>query len=100
MVASAAGTVRTAAVEVGAQAAVPTAAVEVEVEALVAAALTGAEVPVRAAAALLAVVVAGAAITKGSCNACLYPHDASIINCCAGLSKRRSSAKGPLDMAC
>jgi hypothetical protein len=56
-------------VEVGAQASVPTAAVEVEVEALVAAALTGAEAPVRAAAALLAVVVAGAAITKGFCNA-------------------------------
>jgi hypothetical protein len=69
MVASAAGTVRTAAlVEAGALAAVPTAAAEVEAP-VGAAALTGVEAPVRAAAALLAVVVAGAAITKGFCNA-------------------------------
>jgi hypothetical protein len=78
MVASAAGTLRGAAVEVGAQAAVPTEAVEVE--ALVAAAaLTGVAAPVQAAEALLAAGVAGAAITKGFCDACVYPYDASVI---------------------
>jgi hypothetical protein len=76
--ASAAGTVHTPAVEVGALAAVPTA--EAEVEAPVgAAALTGVEAPVLAVVVAVAAVVVGGAITKGFCNACVYPYDASVI---------------------
>jgi hypothetical protein len=90
MVASA-GTLRAAAVEVGAQAAVPTAAevealvavpTEVEVEALGAAVVpTGAAAAdrVQAAVVLLAAEVAAAAITKSFCGACVYLYDASII---------------------
>jgi hypothetical protein len=59
-VASAAGTLRGAAVEVGAQAAVPTAAVEVEAP-VGAAALTGVEAPVQA---VVVVAAAAGAITK------------------------------------
>jgi hypothetical protein len=61
-VASAAGTLRGAAVEVGAQAAVPTAPVEVEAP-VGAAALTGVEAPVQAAVVVVVAAAAGA-ITK------------------------------------